>query len=147
MRNTLRILVLMPSLSLALFAQQPSSKIQDWIGWYRTPIQTPGKKNDRLLLTRGKEPGTIHVSGRAYWYGINDVVHFGSVNADGIPSGSSLHVVEGDDRDDPAACRIDFVLNPLDHTLSAEDNSHCGGMNVTFRGKWVRFTPATRPAK
>jgi len=134
----------LPTASLAPLPSKPVATIENWLGWYRQGKDTPSIKNDRLLLTKGKLPGTIHVSGRGYWYGINDVVHFGEINADAIPYGRFLHVVDGEGE---GACVLDLALDPSTHTLAANDNSNCGGMNVRFWGMWTRFTPSNSHPK
>ena len=93
------------------------------------------------LIQPGKSPGTLHVSGRAFWYGGNDNVHLGAIDAaDTAPLGPILHAVDG-------TCVLDLVLDPATHTLSANDNMNCGGMNVRFWGSWHRFVPSTTHKK
>lgn len=125
---------------LAPLPKQPAVPLDAWLGWYRQPRQAPGKKNDRLLLNRGKASATIHVSGRGYWYGANDDVHFGEIHADATPVGRYLHIVDGDDEN---ACVLNLTIAPQTHTLMGDDNEKCGGMNVRFWGEWVRFTPGS----
>jgi len=108
--------------------------LQDWIGWWR---DSPGTR-DRLLITAGSSPGTLRVSGRAYWYGINRNVHYGQLNSrDATPSGPYLHLVESDTL---SGCVVDLHFDPARHSLRSYDNSNCGGMNVHFSGTWTRFT-------
>ncbi len=131
----------LPTASLSPLPLKPAPPLNAWVGWYRQGKPVPGFKDDRLLIQPGKTPGALHVSGRAYWYGANDNVHLGGVNADATPIGRFLHVVDGNDE---GACVLDLVLDPSTHTLSATDNENCGGMNVRFWGKWTRFTPSNR---
>jgi hypothetical protein len=133
-----------PSDRLAPLPAEPAVPLAAWTGWYREYKGTSGIRNNRLLLAAGKTPGTIHVSGRAYWYGLNDSVHTGQIDADATPYGKYLHVVEGDTE---RACVLDLVIDPSTHTLAADDNAACGGMNVRFWGKWSRFTPSTSHSK
>jgi hypothetical protein len=127
-----------PPHRLAALPNEPVVPIGAWLGWYQKSRQTPGKKNDRLLLSQGATPGTIRVSGRGYWYGANDNVHFGQVNAEAKPAGRYLHFVEGEDQN---ACVLDLTIDPQTHNLSGDDNGKCGALNVRFWGEWVRFTP------
>lgn len=131
-----------PSNRLAPLPDQPTVDESFWLGWWRIGPNLPGIKNDRLLITKAPTPGTLHVSGRAYWYGLNDNVHFGAVNADVQPYGLYLHIVEGDDS---YSCVVDLIADPAAHTFSATDNSNCGGMNVRFQGTWAKFTPTAKP--
>lgn len=112
------------------------------MGWWRkagaeTGHQT-GRQADRLLITHVPRSGTLSVSGRAYWYGLADNVHFGEIVAAARPAGPHLHLVEGDNF---GSCVLDLRLDPSTHTLQALDNAACGGMNVRFSGHWYRFTP------
>lgn len=126
---------------LAPLPATPAITTADWLGWWREGKDSPGIKNDRLLITRSKTPKTLHVSGSAYWYGIVNNVHVGGVNADASAFGDTLHVVEGDDA---ISCVVDLVYHPATHTFTASDNMNCGGMNVRFLGEWQRFTPKAR---
>jgi hypothetical protein len=80
-----------------------------------------------------------NISGRAYWYGINDVVHFGEVQADAAPIGVYLHAVESSPSG--TGCVVDLKFDLTTHTLTAYDNMQCGGMNVRLARTWARFTP------
>jgi hypothetical protein len=129
-----------PSDRLSPLPDTPAISSTEWLGWWRSGKDIPGIHNDRLLISRS--PGNarmLHVSGRAYWYGINHNVHFGQVDADALARGPLLHIVEsGDD----SACILDLIYNPGTRTFKALDNSQCGGMNVRFSGEWTRFTPS-----
>jgi hypothetical protein len=130
-----------PTSTLAELPTTPKVPLSEWIGWWEDFKPTPGIKSDRLLITHGNAPGTLHISGRAYWYGPNDNVHYGQINTtDAKPVGPYLHVVEGDT---PSSCVLDLHFNPTNHTFTAYDNANCGGMNVRFSGKWTRFSPST----
>jgi hypothetical protein len=129
------------STRLEQLATEPKPPIADWLGWWRNGPGTPSERNDRLLITRGKEPGSLHVSGRAYWYGMNGNVHSGGVNAEAVPVGRHLHVVNG--------CVVDLDLSRDEKGLKllASDNEECGGMNVRFMGEWRKFVPKQSRAK
>jgi len=131
----------MPSNRLAPPPSSPSYPASAWIGFYREGKHVPGFVDNRLLIQPGKSPGTLHVSGRAFWYGANDNVHLGAIDAvDAAPIGRFLHAVD-------SVCVLDLVLDPATHTLSANDNMNCGGMNVRFWGSWHRFVPSTTHKK
>jgi hypothetical protein len=113
--------------------------LKDWIGWWHNPPLVPHEENDRILITPGSAPGTLRISGRAYWYGANDNVHLGQINpADAKPIGPYLHIFD-------SGCIVDLHFNPANHTFTTYDNAGCGGMNVRFSGTWTRFTPTARP--
>ena len=134
----------MRSERLAPLPPTPAITTAEWLGWWRSGKDAPGIKNDRLLITRSKVSSKVlHVSGRAYWFGLNDNVHFGQVDADASASGDTLHIVDGNDA---FACVVDLVYHPATKTFTGSDNMNCGGMNVRFMGEWQRFTPAvSRP--
>jgi hypothetical protein len=134
----------LPTSALAPLPDHPSPSLRSWIGFYRRGTPTAKVEQDRLLIQPGKAAGTLHVSGRAYWHGLNDNVHFGGINADATPIGPYLHIVDGNGA---GACVLDLVLDASKRTLSADDNTNCGGMNVRFWGLWNRFTPSTRQTK
>ena len=128
-----------PTARLAELPTTPAVPLKDWLGWWRNGPSTPEAKSDRILITPGSSPGTLRVSGRAYWYGANDNVHLGELSpTDAKPIGPYLHIV-------CSVCIVDLRFNPANHTFTAYDNAGCGGMNVRFSGTWTRFTPATRP--
>ena len=127
--------------SLKPLPEEPRISLKRWEGWWEHPSseRAKGRRNDRLLITRGREPGSLRVSGRAYWHGTGDVVHYGQVNGEASPMGYYLHVVEG-------RCVLDLEFassNPAE--LQVHQNEFeagaCGGANVSFSGKWIRFTP------
>jgi hypothetical protein len=128
-----------PSDRLSPLPDTPTISSTDWLGWWRSGKDVPSLKNDRILITRSSNPRILHVSGRAYWYGINHNIHFGQVDADAVAHGPLLHIVEGPDDN---ACILDLIYNPATRTFNALDNSQCGGMNVRFSGEWTRFTPS-----
>ena len=128
-----------PTSRLAPVPSTPLIPLSQWIGWWHQGKPTPGVKNNLLLITSGKSKGTLHVSGRAYWYGLADNVHFGGVNGDAEPVGPYLHLVEGDDLN---SCILDLKYDSATQTIAAHDNARCGGMNVRFSGVWTRVKPS-----
>ena len=124
-----------PVASLAEVPADPKVQLAEWLGWWRQGKEVKGKKGNRLFIANIAGTHILHVSGRAYWYGLNDNVHFGEVQADAIPIGIYLHLVDSD------SCVVDLKLEPTTHTLDAYDNMQCGGMNVRFDGKWSHYAP------
>jgi hypothetical protein len=126
--------VALAGLLIALAVQ--ADPVSVWEGWWQHPNNPPGRKADRLLLTPGTEPGSLQVSGRAYWYGGADVVHYGQINGQATPAGNQLHI-------DAEGCALDLTLSTIEGhpELTGSDNGRCGGMNVSFAGEWQKFTP------
>lgn len=107
----------LPESSLkSVAAQQPS-----WIGSWSA-------YDDKLDIAK-LAGAQVHVSGTAYWHGMNNVVHDGSVDGTGVPRGDMLQVREGE-------CQV--TLRAVGGYLIASDNSQCGGMNVRFDGVYRR---------
>ena len=127
-----------PAARLAGVPATPQEPVGDWLGWWRHPFAMRGRKNDQLLITRVRGSKLLHVSGRAYWYGLGDDVHFGEVEGDARPIGVYLHVISR------GGCVVDLKLDPSTETLDSYDNMDCGGMNVRFLRTWVRFQPKGR---
>ena len=130
-----------PAKDLAPVPATPRAPLSEWLGWWRHVNEAKGVKNDRLLITRGPGSDVLHLSGRAYWYGLNDNVHFGEVQADAAPIGVHLHAVQ---TFTAGACVVDLKLDQATQTLKSYDNMRCGGMNVHFAGAWIHFTPKSR---
>lgn len=123
-----------PASHLADVPAVPSVPVADWLGWWHQQDAPTGLKSDRLLITHIQGSSLLHVSGRAYWYGAGNDVHFGEVNGDARAIGVYLHVVDG-------GCIIDLKFDPVHHKMDSYDNMGCGGMNVRFSGEWNRFKP------
>jgi hypothetical protein len=132
-----------PANRLAPLPEQTSVPESWWLGWWRMGPDQASIRNDRLLITKGGTQDRFHITGRAYWYGIKNNIHVGQIEADAQLYGLYLHAVEGDDI---YSCVLDLIANPDTHTITATDNSNCGGMNVRFSGTWNRFTPRPREA-
>ncbi len=133
-----------PAEHLAPVPVTPKVPLSEWLGWWRQGKDVKGRKNDRLLITHHRGSNVLHVSGRAYWYGLNDNVHFGEVQADATPIGVYLHAVESAPS---GGCVVDLKLDSATHTLKAYDNMQCGGMNVRFSRTWTHFTPNSVQSK
>lgn len=84
----------------------------------------------RIQIQGGK--GRLVLHGNAVWHGRGDVVHTGSFEGEAVPAENHVHFVE----DGPDSCTIDLTL--IGGHLVANDNDHCGGMNVRFWGVWKR---------
>ena len=119
-------------------AQTPGS-LTRWVGtWTWPPPASKDSRPERLLIWKSKTtPGALHVFGNAYWYGplveyegepVRDV-HFGKIDADGVPAGDELVLRE-------QGCEVTLTMAAGE--IQASDNMQCGGMNVRFRGTFVR---------
>jgi len=110
-----------------------------WVGtWTSTQPASKDFRPDRLVIWKSRTmPGALHVLGSAYWYGpmveydgkpVRDV-HFGKIDADGVPARDALVLHE-------QGCEV--TLTMADGEIHTSDNVLCGGMNVRFRGTFVR---------
>lgn len=125
-------------------APEPAPGPTDWTGTWSAPEQT-------LAIRPGKAAGTLSVKGDAT-YGALDpdrvrrgAVNLGTVEGTTAPSGASLAFTMGNKGTLPFAagesgdCRIRLRLLPP--FLLAEDNTNCGGMNVSFTTVYRRTKP------
>ncbi len=71
----------------------------------------------------------VRAEGEAWWRGLGDSYHTGSLSAVAAPVGKEITFPEGNDA---YSCTVDLLRRgPY---LVAKDNSYCGGMNVHFSG-------------
>ena len=84
-----------------------------------------------LDIRRGAKPGTLAVSGQAFWRGVGDNVHVGEVEFEAAPAGNVLRLEENED-----LCSV--TLRLVGDLLVVSDNLKCGGLNVTFNGVYRR---------
>ncbi|MBY0449693.1 MAG: hypothetical protein K2X01_03605 [Cyanobacteria bacterium] len=90
-----------------------------------------------VIRPDAKHPGKLLVQGTAFWHGLGDNVHTGSVDASAKPNGAFMRVSEGSGQEsgkDTSEFDCQLSLRLIPPFLVAEDNDHCGGMNVRFNG-------------
>jgi hypothetical protein len=107
---------------LVLTAPQPRPALEDWVGLWKYAEKSLGIRRD------GKS-GLLKVKGYATWQGVGANVHVGEVEAAAQPQGPELVLVEEE-------CRVSLKL--VGDYLVADDNSGCGGVNVSFNGVFRR---------
>lgn len=120
---------------------EPLTPLRTWAGgWKRTEAN--------ITMRPGRPAGTIAVSGIATWGSSDpDRVRRGGINMGEIegtfrPIQSKGGFTMGEagslpfDKGHESDCRVRFRL--LLPYLLVEDNSNCGGMNVSFLGTYVR---------
>lgn len=85
------------------------------------------------------DPATrqLTITANAKWYGGqlengDQVIHTGDVHGKALPDGNRL-IIQGDHGSE---CVLELEL--VDEFLAAEDNMHCGGMNVSFGDVYTR---------
>lgn len=111
------------SANLRQIAADPDPPLSTWLGEWR-------QGENRIDILPTNQPGKVELEGDAYWHGIGDNVHTGSISGDASPSGNRLHYAEED------VCTVDLAL--IGKYLLAIDNAGCGGANVRFWGVWKR---------
>ncbi|SFU33273.1 hypothetical protein SAMN02799631_00183 [Methylobacterium sp. 174MFSha1.1] len=134
----------LPENAVAREPTPPAPAPKDWTGTWTAPEQT-------IRIRPGKTAGTLAVEGDAT-YGTLDpdrvrrgAVNMGSVAGEAAPSGHTLAFTMGDKgtlpftAGAPTDCRLRLQL--LSPFLLAEDNSACGGLNVTFANVYRRTKP------
>jgi len=98
-------------------------KEDSWLGKWVDGFNT-------LELTKGSD-GQIKVNGLATWgSGVN--MHTGEIVGMGKPIENKITVKDESNED----CQLKLVL--IDQFLIAEDNSNCGGVNVSFSSVYIR---------
>jgi hypothetical protein len=125
-----------PTSRLTPVPADPRIPLADWFGVWHQDTNIRGIKDDRLQITPGNVPGTLHIAGNAYWYGRPGLAHFGGVNAEAAPVGLYLHAVEDGKL---SGCVLNLRYDPVAHAINAFDNGHCGGLHVRFSGVWARL--------
>src|SRR5690348_11047027 len=114
-----------------LQALRPESDLplKTWEGWWQHPAaeRVRDVRNDRLLITAGTKPDWLRISGRAYWYGTDNVVHYGQISGKAMPVERYLHAVAG-------SCVVDLeMVSSEPAEIQAVQNEFeagaCGGMN------------------
>ena len=108
----------LPAVNLSVTESNQAPALRQWLGRWKYYYQT-------LNISRDRRTGLLKVEGEAYWKGLNDNVHEGSVGASGKPEGNVLVLDEGD-------CKVTLKL--VGPYIIATDNERCGGANVRFNG-------------
>jgi hypothetical protein len=84
--------------------------------------------NPTIVITAAGEK-EVRAEGEAWWRGLGDSYHTGSLSAVAAPAGKEITFREGNDA---YSSKVDLLSRgPY---LVARDNSYCGGMNVRFSG-------------
>jgi hypothetical protein len=129
----------LPAEAVALDSAAPVTP-SGWIGtWSRTEAE--------IRVKAGKD-GALRIEGDAT-YGATDParvkrggVNVGEISADVIPASGQLSFAMGEDatlladKGDEFSCRV--WMQRIGPWLAVDDNRHCGGFNVTFRGVYIR---------
>ncbi len=80
------------------------------------------------ITFKAADGNAIHAQGKAVWRGPADA-HLGSFSATAVPRGESMTLVD-------EACEV--RVRRRGPYLLVDDNLHCGGVNVRFRGIYVK---------
>jgi hypothetical protein len=109
------------SAELRAIAADTAPPVAAWVGRWTLPAGTA-----TIRLGSGD---TLRIEGHAWWLGAKGISHSGSITALAVPSGNRVHFVE-------STCVLDLAL--VGKYIVADENEHCGGMNVRFWGIWKR---------
>jgi hypothetical protein len=110
-----------------VFQHADSGKdVESWIGMWKYSLD--------VITISSKDGRSLNVEGRASWQGPiirgESVLHFGAISGDVTPSNNHAHFSDTD------GCTADF--SRIGRYLVVADNGHCGGMNVSFRGVYLK---------
>lgn len=81
------------------------------------------------ITIKNEATGSLWMRGEASWTGITGSVHIGNFNGSTRPQGNQATLDDG-------LCKVNFIL--VGGYLVANDNSRCGGANVSFDGVYWR---------
>jgi hypothetical protein len=115
-----------PTEKLTFSAANENPPLKSWLGawkFYDNSIN--------IALPKGK-PGSLYVTGQAYWRGLGDNIHTGEIDATGQPAGNLFESAAKEEYD------CGFTLRLIGKYLIVKDNLQCGGANVTFSGVYVK---------
>ncbi|PIQ27386.1 hypothetical protein COW36_22555 [bacterium (Candidatus Blackallbacteria) CG17_big_fil_post_rev_8_21_14_2_50_48_46] len=112
---------------ISLLSEKAPPQLSDWAGHWVSPQAD-------LKIKQNPDKKSLFLEGQAFWYGAivngEKVIHVGSIGSERIePQQRFLKYSEGEDAWD---CKVKFTLLPP--FLIVDDNLHCGGQNVSFRG-------------
>jgi hypothetical protein len=112
----------------------------DWVGGWEQIPAGDGEPVATLLFSLHHDG--LRVAGEAQWFGNTvdgeRVVHTGNIEVDGLEADTDHTSFQPPDEFE---CGASFRLHG--DFLVADDNGHCGGMNVTFDGIYRRLAPDT----
>lgn len=133
----------MPFTAWAVDGKQiPITGAQDRVsGQYRRVDRTGRFDRDSAVLNVWLlKDGQVRIAGESTWVGNVSTGNVNTGDADGIFAlqGNKLFFKGGDGDDD---CRFTITFG-VDSLTIAEDNLKCGGLNVSFDGKYRKIGPA-----
>jgi hypothetical protein len=88
-----------------------------WLGTWRF--------YDNSITIKSGGAGNLKISGEAFWKGLGDNIHTGEIGGSKKPKGNQITLED-------EICKVTLTL--IGDYLIANDNSECGGANVTFDG-------------
>jgi hypothetical protein len=118
------------------FATHPAPKM--WVGTW-----TVGEVR-KIIIKADSATSELIIDANAEWHGgLNgEVTHTGDVQGKGVPDGNRLVIRNGRSVED---CVLELEL--VGEFLAAQDNMHCGGMNVGFSDVYTRNASAKSALK
>jgi hypothetical protein len=100
---------------------------KDWLGKWNYA-------GNSIEIGKGKTADSLTITGDAFWKGLGDNVHVGELDESSKPAGNELKI--GESESGEYACKVTMRL--LGRYLLVADNLHCGGVNVTFSGVYLK---------
>jgi len=122
--------------------QIPAANSHDGVSGQYRRVDKRGRfdRDSAVLNVWLLKDGQVRVAGDSTWVGNERTGNVNVGNVDGIFAlqGSKLLFKDGDGDDD---CRFTITFG-VDSLLVTEDNLRCGGLNVSFDGKYRKVGPA-----
>lgn len=111
---------------LKMTAPSMTPPLRAWIGEWRY-------SDNSISFSDNKLRGSLNVTGNAMWKGLGDNVHVGELDGRYAPEGNLINYSDGEDIYD---CKVSMrLVGPF---LIVNDNTQCGGVNVSFSGVYRR---------
>jgi hypothetical protein len=101
--------------------------LRSWLGKWKYG-------NNSITFTDNKLEGWLNVTGDAMWKGLGDNVHVGELDDRVEPKDGVVKV--GENETGEYACKV--TMRFMGGFLVVADNMHCGGVNVTFSGVYIK---------
>ena len=122
--------------------QIPAANAQDRVSGKYKRVDKSGRldRDSAELNVWLLRDGQVRVAGESTWVGNEKTGNVNVGDVDGVFAlqGSKLFLKSGDGDDD---CRFTITFG-VDSLVITEDNLKCGGLNVSFDGKYRKFGPA-----
>lgn len=116
-----------------------SPKLLSVAGHYTRYDEGQPDKHPSNITVRALTEGRVQVQGEALWVGNAETgnVNTGDMQGTFVLDGNKINYTDGEDE----GCRLTITFTKNDLTVT-DDNMRCGGLNVTFNGRYRKVEKA-----